>query len=174
MIAKLVAALLALIPVMSVAGPDVLYEHGGPTRFSLGEPVRVTSTLLQIRLAEDLVLSASTGAEFALEPLAGDAYRLRILAAPAQLVDLSANAITHLVPGTYRLKLAPSRVRLTDDGSGALRAEHGFGPLGTAYAQGYLLGDYVMVSQDDYLAVNVGTVNSFLSSLLRNLGVRNR
>ena len=89
--------------------PESIFEHGDIDVQADGL-VTVRSGLVQIELAQGIVLSAPRGAQFSLAPrgTADRARELTVHAGAVRVLKLDTQQLTELAPGNYRIGAARS------------------------------------------------------------------
>ncbi|MDP2751595.1 MAG: hypothetical protein Q8O31_03170 [Rhodocyclaceae bacterium] len=154
--------------VVALAEPAVIYDQEGNTPRLEGS-VKVTSRLMQIKITEHLILSMEENGEFAIESLPSSGYKIRIITGPATAINLAANTVSRLPMGNYLTDATSTHLQPFNVASPLLSSNR-TEPLDIIHRQGYQMSDYVMVRQNEYLAMDLlQPINSFLASLLRNL-----
>lgn len=151
--------------ITAMAAPAVIFETGGNTPISLEKTIHVESALIQIKLSESIVLSATRGAEFRLEQPDQEHYRLHMGKGDALIADMYSQQTFQLGAGLWMIPAnqhAASALLARDEIDVGKHNE-------SAYRQGFHFNDYVMVRQQDYLnSLNIsGTaLNNWLANFL--------
>ena len=150
------------------AVPLVIFETGGNTPVTMGKPVLVQSTFLQIQLSNSIVLSAQKGAEFLLDESDGRYYRLHMGKGNATVADLSSQQVFQLNAGLWLIPSDANSIFALPGYDERSLNEHSE----NRYRQGFHFDDYIMLRQQSYLnslTIPISTINNWLAAFLGNL-----
>jgi hypothetical protein len=180
-IGKLGAAL-ALITAASLAAATELPRviHGAAPTTLVGEPVIVDGPLLQIEVAPGVVLSATTGTVLVLTPARenDDAIAVTVITGQTLALNMNREEIrrlgvgTHLIGNNLSPRNAGQAAKGGDPWAAPIESMPGYDALSSELRQGLLLGDGLMVRQQQYLdklKVDVTAFNRVVVSIIRSL-----
>lgn len=176
---RLVATLTLLCATGAAVGaslPRVIYGSAPATL--VGEAITVSEPLLQIELTPGVYVSAAAGAVLVLTQArdSGDAFALTLLAGPAMAVNTQREEIRSLAVGTHLIgsNIAPADAGRTgtDRWAEPIESLPGYASLSNEQRQGLLIGDGLMVRQQQYLdtlKVDVTAINRLVVSIIRSM-----
>jgi hypothetical protein len=128
---------------MQAATPEIVFKHGEVAPGSAAGVLQVRSGTLHMALAPDVVLSASSGAEFRVGTEAGQ-REILIVSGVVRLVHTGANSLVELGPGRYVFD--PRGLALRASPAADERGVHGLDDR-----PGAVLSDRIMAMQKEAL-----------------------
>lgn len=152
--------------------------HGTAPARLIGEPISVDGPLLQIEVTPGIVVSAATGAMLVLTPARenGDAFAVTVLKGPTLALNMKREEMRQLGVGTHligsRIGLASGPAGSADAWTAPLESLPGYDALSNEQRQGMLIGDGLMVRQQQYLdklKIDVTAVNRIVVSIIRSM-----
>lgn len=154
--------------------------HGAAPAVLVGEPISVDGPLLQIEVTPGIVVSVPMGAMLVLTQARenGDAFAVTVLKGPTLALNLKREEMrqlgvgTHLIGNHIATGHANRQGAVADAWTAPLESLPGYAALSTEQRQGMLLGDALMVRQQQYLdslKIDVTSVNRLVVSIIRSM-----
>ncbi len=178
---RLVLALsLSMAAAVAAAASLPRVIHGTAPTVLVDVPIVVSEPLLQIELTPGIYVSAAAGAVLVLTPAreSGDAFALTLLAGPAMALNTQREEMRPLGVGTHLIgrNIAPGDTVRSGTKAEAWTAPieslPGYASLSNEQRQGLLIGDGLMVRQQQYLdklKVDVTAINRVVVSIIRSM-----
>ena len=147
--------------------------HGTAPAQLVGDPISVDGALLQIEVTPGIVVSAGAGGMVVLTPAreGGGAFAITVLKGPTLALNMQREEMRPLGVGTHVLG---SNIVTHSGTSWAAPIESlpGYDSLSAEQRQGMLIGDGLMVRQQQYLdslKIDVTSINRIVVSIIRSM-----